>query len=350
MASIRDGEDPGTLRRVARWCELVTGRGACAHPDGAAGFIASALRVFAPELSTTPGSDPATPARLRPCSPSPRPRPSIDPDRPGPDRVRRARPLRRAAARADHARRMGIPAAQTRRGARRAAVTGTTSSVRMPDPRAPARRPTALTGLRSGRRIVASPLPAAYTSGRSLRAVSERGRRSWPALLRVSPRRSSSAGRAAGRTSAGEDGRRRPSRRDGVRGVLRSSLRHGLAASARRRRNRVATDGGASAWPTGSAASWPVDGPGGESALPTRPRSPRNRRCTPRRSAESSPTPWVTWRSTSGWRACFQCCSSVAMRCTGRGPVTQQPSDWMQLLLLPVALATVPLGCASRGT
>jgi NADH:ubiquinone oxidoreductase subunit F (NADH-binding) len=50
MASIRDGDDPRTLRRVARWCELVTGRGACAHPDGAAAFITSALRVFAPEL------------------------------------------------------------------------------------------------------------------------------------------------------------------------------------------------------------------------------------------------------------------------------------------------------------
>lgn len=50
LGSIRDGEDPRTLRRVARWCELVTGRGACAHPDGAAVFIASALRVFAAEL------------------------------------------------------------------------------------------------------------------------------------------------------------------------------------------------------------------------------------------------------------------------------------------------------------
>jgi NADH:ubiquinone oxidoreductase subunit F (NADH-binding) len=50
MASIRDGEGPRPLKRVARWCELVTGRGACAHPDGVAGFITSALRVFAPEM------------------------------------------------------------------------------------------------------------------------------------------------------------------------------------------------------------------------------------------------------------------------------------------------------------
>jgi NADH:ubiquinone oxidoreductase subunit F (NADH-binding) len=50
IASIRDGADPRTLKRVARWCELVTSRGACAHPDGVATFISSALRVFAPEL------------------------------------------------------------------------------------------------------------------------------------------------------------------------------------------------------------------------------------------------------------------------------------------------------------
>jgi NADH:ubiquinone oxidoreductase subunit F (NADH-binding) len=50
MDSIRDGADPPALHRVARWCELVTGRGACAHPDGAAEFISSALRVFEPEL------------------------------------------------------------------------------------------------------------------------------------------------------------------------------------------------------------------------------------------------------------------------------------------------------------
>jgi NADH:ubiquinone oxidoreductase subunit F (NADH-binding) len=50
MASIRDGHDPHVLKRAARWCELVSGRGACAHPDGATDFVSSALRVFAPEL------------------------------------------------------------------------------------------------------------------------------------------------------------------------------------------------------------------------------------------------------------------------------------------------------------
>ena len=36
--------------RIARWCDQVDGRGACRHPDGAVRFVASALRVFAPEF------------------------------------------------------------------------------------------------------------------------------------------------------------------------------------------------------------------------------------------------------------------------------------------------------------
>jgi NADH:ubiquinone oxidoreductase subunit F (NADH-binding) len=41
---------PQLLDDVARWSGLVAGRGACRHPDGSVRLVASALRVFAPEL------------------------------------------------------------------------------------------------------------------------------------------------------------------------------------------------------------------------------------------------------------------------------------------------------------
>ncbi len=41
----------GALGRISRWASLVSGRGSCAHPDGAARFITSAIRVFAAELA-----------------------------------------------------------------------------------------------------------------------------------------------------------------------------------------------------------------------------------------------------------------------------------------------------------
>jgi NADH:ubiquinone oxidoreductase subunit F (NADH-binding) len=40
-----------SLAEILRWCELAAGRGACAHPDGAASFVTSAVRVFRDELS-----------------------------------------------------------------------------------------------------------------------------------------------------------------------------------------------------------------------------------------------------------------------------------------------------------
>ncbi|HET9093506.1 MAG TPA: NADH-ubiquinone oxidoreductase-F iron-sulfur binding region domain-containing protein [Solirubrobacteraceae bacterium] len=42
------GDRRGAYVRIERWCELVVRRGACSLPDGAATFVASALRMFRP--------------------------------------------------------------------------------------------------------------------------------------------------------------------------------------------------------------------------------------------------------------------------------------------------------------
>ena len=44
------GDRQGAYRQVEHWCDLVTRRGACALPDGAASFVTSALRVLRPEF------------------------------------------------------------------------------------------------------------------------------------------------------------------------------------------------------------------------------------------------------------------------------------------------------------
>ncbi|SDS55494.1 NADH:ubiquinone oxidoreductase, NADH-binding subunit (chain F) [Nocardioides scoriae] len=46
----RPGADPGLVPEVQRVRRLVTGRGACAHPDGSARFVASTLTTFAPHV------------------------------------------------------------------------------------------------------------------------------------------------------------------------------------------------------------------------------------------------------------------------------------------------------------
>jgi NADH:ubiquinone oxidoreductase subunit F (NADH-binding) len=45
-----DRFDGRLLEDVARWCDLVAGRGACRHPDGSVRLVASALRVFRDEI------------------------------------------------------------------------------------------------------------------------------------------------------------------------------------------------------------------------------------------------------------------------------------------------------------
>jgi NADH:ubiquinone oxidoreductase subunit F (NADH-binding) len=44
------GDRRRVYTRIDRWCELVTRRGACSLPDGAASFVASALRTFRPQF------------------------------------------------------------------------------------------------------------------------------------------------------------------------------------------------------------------------------------------------------------------------------------------------------------
>jgi NADH:ubiquinone oxidoreductase subunit F (NADH-binding) len=64
---------------VARWAGLITGRGACHHPDGAARFIGSALTVFAGEL-TRHQQGTCSAATREPFLPLPADAPSSDED------------------------------------------------------------------------------------------------------------------------------------------------------------------------------------------------------------------------------------------------------------------------------
>ena len=54
---------PGTHEWVTRWCEDVTGRGACHHPDGAARLVSSCLQLFAEDIDRHESG--------RPCIPPP---------------------------------------------------------------------------------------------------------------------------------------------------------------------------------------------------------------------------------------------------------------------------------------
>ncbi len=50
LEQLARGDRADVRPRLGRWLELVQGRGACRHPDGAARFVGSALDVFADEV------------------------------------------------------------------------------------------------------------------------------------------------------------------------------------------------------------------------------------------------------------------------------------------------------------
>jgi NADH:ubiquinone oxidoreductase subunit F (NADH-binding) len=51
VAALYHGDRIGVAdKRLARWLEMVNGRGACKHPDGVVRFVSSGLRVFADDI------------------------------------------------------------------------------------------------------------------------------------------------------------------------------------------------------------------------------------------------------------------------------------------------------------
>lgn len=72
LAEGRAGRD--AFEDLRRWCDLVIGRGACAHPDGAAAFVTSALRVFAAEFDDHARHGPCDACASRPVLITPRQR------------------------------------------------------------------------------------------------------------------------------------------------------------------------------------------------------------------------------------------------------------------------------------
>ena len=60
-------------RQLSRWLQLVKGRGACKHPDGAAHFVESSLRVFAAEIVQHRHTGPCAASRAPAVLPVPPP-------------------------------------------------------------------------------------------------------------------------------------------------------------------------------------------------------------------------------------------------------------------------------------
>jgi NADH:ubiquinone oxidoreductase subunit F (NADH-binding) len=74
MARLVQGDRTGEAeQQLRRWLTMVKGRGACKHPDGAARFVESSLRVFASEIERHRRSGPCRATALAPALPLPRP-------------------------------------------------------------------------------------------------------------------------------------------------------------------------------------------------------------------------------------------------------------------------------------
>jgi NADH:ubiquinone oxidoreductase subunit F (NADH-binding) len=74
MAKLVRGDRNGDAEKnLRRWLEMVKGRGACKHPDGAARFVESSLRVFGAEIERHRRSGPCPAASFAPAFPLPRP-------------------------------------------------------------------------------------------------------------------------------------------------------------------------------------------------------------------------------------------------------------------------------------
>jgi NADH:ubiquinone oxidoreductase subunit F (NADH-binding) len=74
MAKLVRGDRAGDAEtQLRRWLDMVKGRGACKHPDGAARFVASSLRVFGAEIERHRRFGPCPAAAFAPAFPLPKP-------------------------------------------------------------------------------------------------------------------------------------------------------------------------------------------------------------------------------------------------------------------------------------
>jgi NADH:ubiquinone oxidoreductase subunit F (NADH-binding) len=74
MAKLVRGDRNGDAEKnLRRWLEMVKGRGACKHPDGAARFVESSLRVFGAEIERHRRSGPCAAVSNAPAFPLPKP-------------------------------------------------------------------------------------------------------------------------------------------------------------------------------------------------------------------------------------------------------------------------------------